>query len=248
MKTIVNFSDVHLPKQNKKALSCVIKTIKEIQPDIVRLNGDIMDCGVFSRHDIYHPPKCHWTDDQFLKESKIDFQLMNQLLANIAQASPKSEIHYALGNHEMWLYEFIALSPQTRQHFSLENQLDLKKYKVKLFPYNSFQKYGKLIITHGIYTGQHHAKKHVDMMGKSILYGHLHDIQVYSKVTPEKDTHMAWCTGCLCDMNPEYLKNKPQNWNHGFAIIYVQKNGNYQVDLKRITKGSVVVKGKCING
>lgn len=107
---------------------------------------------------------------------------------------------------------------------------------------------GKLQVTHGLYACANHAKKHLQEMGTSILYGHLHNIEVASKITPAKVSHMAWCNGCLCDLNPEYLRNKPQNWNHGFAIVYVWPKGEFQVDVIRIQNGKCVVQGKEIVG
>ena len=249
IKTAIVLNDIHIPKHNKKALSCAIQATKLINPDYLILNGDILDCGVFSRHDRFSPPKCHWTDTQFFEASVWDYLEANTFLNTIEKAAPKAQKIYEYGNHEVWVEDFIKESPQIRQPvFGLDERLSLTKRGYKLYKYNDFIKLGKLKITHGIYTSQNHAKKHLQEMGTSILYGHLHNIEVASKVTPESISHMAWANGCLCDLNPEYLRNKPQNWNHGFAIVHVWGSGEFQVDLIRIQDGKCVVQGREIIG
>lgn len=245
----VVLNDIHIPNENRKALSCALQAIKHIKPNGITLNGDIMDCGVFSRHDRHKLPKSTWTDSQFYKASAYDYRRMEVFLDAIDAAAPRARKRYELGNHEVWLQDFIAESPITRvPKFSLEHRLALKKRKYRVYGYNDFMRLGKLYVTHGIYTGQNHAKKHLQEMGASILYGHLHNIEVASKVTPAKTSHMAWANGCLCNMNPAYLRNKPQNWNHSFAVVYTWPGGDFQVDIVRIQNGRCVVHGKEIIG
>lgn len=249
IQTWVVFNDVHIEYDNKKAVNCLLKAIDFIKPFGLIANGDIMNCGTFSRHDINKAPKSHWTDSEFLLDSEEEYRQMGGFLDRLQKVSPDSKKVYLLGNHEVWLQEFIKQSPQTRNKlFALENRLPIRPYKWTIYPYRYIFKLGKLRVTHGLYIGQNHAKKHVTALGKSILYGDTHDIESASKVTPESESFMAWSNGCLCDMNPDYLHNKPNNWNHGFAIVYVYPNGNFQVDIKRIQQGKVVVNGKLIEG
>lgn len=248
-KTYVVLNDIHIPKHNKKAVFSALKAINLIKPDGVVLNGDIMDCGTFSRHDIYSPPKCHWTDSQFYEASMSEYEETNAFLDRLFAVSPKSEKIFLYGNHEMWVKDFISKSPEIRKNrFSLEDRLFLKERGFTIYSYNDFIQLGKLKVTHGIYTCQNHARKHLVEIGSSILYGHLHNLEVASKTTPDKISHMAWANGCLCDLNPEYLRNRPQNWNHGFAIVYVWPNREFQVDLIRIQNGRCVVWGKELVG
>jgi hypothetical protein len=245
----VVLNDIHIPKQNNKALNCALKAIEFLKPDGITLNGDIMDSGTFSRHDRFSPPKCHWTDSQFYKHSKHEYDGMIKLLDRIDRIAPKARKRYEMGNHEVWVEDFIKESPAIRRpRFSLEDRLGLKKRGYSVYKYNDFMHLGKLKVTHGIYSGQNHAKKHLNEMGTSILYGHLHNIEVASKVTPARVSHMAWANGCLCNLNPTYLRNKPQNWNHSFAIVYVWPSGEFQVDVIRIQNGRCVVQGKEIRG
>lgn len=247
VEVVVN--DIHIPNHNKQAVSCLLKAIAHVKPDGITLNGDIGDWSTFSRHTRFSPPKCYWTDSQFYHESQKEYDALNSFLDQIQKVAPKCRKRWEHGNHEVWVSDFIKESPRTRKElFSLESRLQLKERGYEIFNYNDFMKLGKLRVTHGMYTGQNHAKKHVDAMGTSILYGHLHDIQVHSKVTPEHISHMGWCNGCLCNMNPDYLRNRPQNWNHGFAIVYIWPSGSFQCDIIRINDGKCIVAGQEIIG
>ena len=249
-------SDVHIPEENSSVVDCWLQTVDLLKPAGIILNGDIMNCGTFSRHDIFSAPKCHWTDSEFLEASSPDFDRMNAFLDAIQKISPKSKKIFNMGNHEEWLNEFIKRSPRARNRlFSFEERLLLTDRSWKVVDYRKFSKIGKLRVTHTLFDsrsggggGKHHAAKHVETMGASILYGHYHDIQTASKVTPERNSHMAWCAGCLCDLNPGYLRNGPQNWSHGFAVVYLFPDNNFQVDIKRVVKGKVVVNGKLLDG
>lgn len=247
--TEIVVNDIHIPYHNKKAINCVYQAIKLIKPDGITLNGDIGDWSTFSRHDRFHAPKCHWTDAEYYKNSMKEYQGVNSFLDELDRLAPKARKRWEDGNHENWVHDFVKESKESRDPlFNLHERLDLAGRNYEVYKYNDFMYLGRLRVTHGLYTGQHHAKKHVDMLGHSILYGHLHDIQVHSKVTPEHVSHMGFCNGCLCNMNPNYLRNKPQNWNHGFAVVHVWPNRNFQVDLIRITKGRCVVNGKELIG
>jgi hypothetical protein len=247
--TIAN--DIHIPKHNVKALNCWYENIKEIKPKGIILNGDIFDCGFCSRHDIFTPPKCHWSDDDFYEASVKDYEEGIKFFDTLQRLARGATKIFNLGNHEVWLTDFIAKAPKSRSAlFGLDERFQLKKKGWKINPYKKIFKLGKLRVVHTLFDsnsrggGRHHAAKHIDTMGASVIYGHFHDIQISSKVTPEAISHMAWCNGCLCELNPAYLRNGPQNWSHGFANVYLRKSGNFQVDLLRIIEGKVVVHGK----
>lgn len=248
IKTLLVGNDAHHGYENKKACNCFVKVAEIVKPWGIRLNGDMMSCDSFSRHDIAKAPKSHWTNTEFYEDSLHEYRKMSEFLCKLERAAPKADKEYLLGNHEQWLIDFIKADPTRTKDFSLEARLPLKELGWKTFPYRQIRTLGKLLLAHGFYTGANHAKKHVDSFGKSILYGDTHDIQVWSKVTPLKESFMAWSNGCLCDMNPHYLRNRPQNWNHCLALVHVWPNGNYQVDQHRINNGKVIIDGEVIEG
>ena len=47
----------------------------------------------------------------------------------------------------------------------------------------------------------------------------------------------AWSTGCLCELNPEYMPLN--NWGHGCAVITIDE-GQASVQNIRIQNGQVI--------
>jgi len=60
---------------------------------------------------------------------------------------------------------------------------------------------------------------------------------------PEKDLNgnliTCWSIGCLCDLSPDYAPYN--NWNHGFAVVNVEGDGNFEVINRRILPSGKVV-------
>ena len=110
---------------------------------------------------------------------------------------------------------------------------------------NHIERIGRLSLTHGMYTVQNYVKKHIESFKTNVLFAHLHSPRMRLDNSPAKEIAICgYSVGCLCDMNPSYLQNKPRSWAHGFAIVYFYENGFFDVDLKRIVKGQYVFNNK----
>jgi hypothetical protein len=49
----------------------------------------------------------------------------------------------------------------------------------------------------------------------------------------------TWSFGCLCDLHPDW--NPYADWNHGFALINIEKNGFFEVENRRILQNGKIV-------
>jgi len=158
--------------------------------------------------------------------------------------------HFVQGNHEVWLDKFVIRYPYLK-HYMTENALRLKERGYKYHPYNrkKLLKIGKINFTHGKYVPKYHAFKHLDMYGESIMYGHTHDLQRFTK-TVAGGTLSAWSLGCLKDIqaDEDWLSGRLTNWNHAFAIIDWFKNGDYKVEIVEIINGRTTLWGEVIDG
>lgn len=249
IRKIIVGSDIHIPHENKVALRCFLKAISLIKPDGVTLLGDIGDFSTFCSHDIKKAPKKNWNETLFYEKSLHEFEALNEFLDEVDKRAGKAKKTYCFGNHEAWVKNFCDENPKARHKlFNIADRLYLKNRSYKVYAYNEIIREGKLRLTHGMYCGNNHSKKHFLAFNSSVLYGHCHNIEIYSAVTIENESHMAFANPCLCEMNPGYLKGKPNNWNHGFSIIYVWPNGKFQVNVIRIQNGRCVVEGKEIIG
>ncbi len=67
--------------------------------------------------------------------------------------------------------------------------------------------------------------------------------------SPAKEIAIAgYCLGCLCNMNPLFMKDRAHKWSHGFAVLYIYENGFFDIDLKRIVDGRFVYNNKMYDG
>ena len=95
----------------------------------------------------------------------------------------------------------------------------------------------------------HYVKKHIDECKTNIMFGHLHSGRERFESSPAKQLAIAgYAVHCLCDMAPDYMKNRPNKWTHGFAIVHFFEDGSFDVDLKRIVNGRFVYNSKIYDG
>ena len=123
--------------------------------------------------------------------------------------------------------------------FGVEDNIDLKKYRMTLVPENHTINFGHLYFTHSTYFNDLHSKKSAQNYRKCIIYGHTHDIQEYMMHSPI-DSHekiLAKSIGCLCNLNPSYLEGKPNKWVNAFNVAYIRTDGTFNDYTVVITKG-----------
>jgi len=73
---------------------------------------------------------------------------------------------------------------------------------------------------------------------ENILVGHVHRTSTDVIRKPLDGSFIGgWSVGCLCDLNTHYAARN--GWNHGFAIVDVDKSGDFTVHNKMIIGGGV---------
>ncbi len=82
-------------------------------------------------------------------------------------------------------------------------------------------KVGKLSVIHGYYWNMYHAKKTLEAFEGNVVYSHVHNPQMYAKVSPvdRKGYHIATSLPCLCNIKPDYKKDLPNFWINGFGVV-----------------------------
>ena len=243
--------DKHFPIHDKKAISVVCQAIELVKPDTYIDLGDTGEWEHFSSH--YWKGRSAKPMEDLIPLLDKDFSDVNAGMDIIDKSLDKvncKERHFVQGNHEVWLDKFVVRYPYLKE-YTTYNALRLKERGYKYHPYNrkKLLKKGKLNFTHGKYVPKYHAFKHLDMYGESIMYGHTHDLQRFTKTTAG-GTISAWSLGCLKDIeaDEDWLSGRLTNWNHAFAIIDWFKGGNYKVEVVEIIKGQTSLWGKLIEG
>lgn len=236
--------DTHVPQQDHKAVDTALSLLQWYKPDVTVILGDFMDCA----------PVSHWLKDkrQTLEGQRLakDAEKANILLDDIQKLTKK--IIFLEGNHEDWIRQAINSNPQLEGLIDLEVLLKFKARPkiIQVEEYGGVANLGKLWFTHGMYVTQNHARAHVEAFGRSIVYGHTHDVQLYTKVSPIDidDKHMGLSLGCLADKNPEYNKNRPNKWVHAVGLGTVRNNGGFNIDPIIISKGVASYAGRNFKG
>jgi len=264
MKLYVVISDVHdrhpanaspfgrlCRKVYHPAYRCVEKVIKAYQPHGIVNIGDMTDMDSLCRFNLDKRKKME--NKRYWK----DIDSLNHLLDRQCELSPKAEKIYIMGNHEDWVNQYLEYHPEMSADrdsghggidFVRDTQLKERGYEV--IPLNGTKRLGKALFMHGLYTNLHHAYKTSQVYPKTIFYGHSHDVQTHSFTSPidQKDVRVAECMGCLCDLNPSWMRNKPNKWVHAFGMFWLKDNGEFQMDRKIVIKDEAVVNGKIFKG
>jgi len=221
-------------------VDCELQYAGDYKPDMIVHLGDV---GHFES-------VSHWIADKRLKleglRVKSDIDSAVDILNKFKATAPNAELIVTMGNHDAWCQQYVEV------HAELKGLLDLdaeyKKAGWRVIPMNKPFAVGKLLMFHGLFTDKYHANRTVHAFSKSCLYGHTHDRQSYTESFYDGEKE-AQSIGCSCDMNPDYLKNRPNKWSHGFATVDVDTvNGDFFVDFIKIIKGRFSRNGKIYDG
>lgn len=214
---------------------------KDFQPHGIGIGGDFIHLDHVGR----------WSKNKpRLREGRrlrYDYALGNQILDVIDEIKPGKKV-FLIGNHDVWLEKWLDEHPQVEGLVELEPGLKLKEREYEVIPENQVYRIGKANFVHGWYWTLHHSKKHVIEMGDNIFYGHVHDMQCFTKTNYDQQPIMGHSCGCLCNVNPEYKKDAPNRWVNGFGVFYFSKNGNFTPYFPVIIKGEFWWGGKKYGG
>lgn len=215
-KTVL-LPDIHHPHYDERVMDSVGKFIMDYDPDELVYMGDQISLDCISAWNKKKP---------LLKEGQRllkDYEEFNNdvLLVHESITRPDTRRTFLIGNHEQRVEWFLEYNPELEGMVDIDRNLKLTERGYLIIPFNGIYKIGKLNVIHGYYWTMYHAKKTVESFEGNVVYGHVHNPQIYTKVTPvdSKDYHMAMALPCLCNIKPEYKKNAPNFWVNGFGIV-----------------------------
>ena len=236
-KSIFMLSDVHVPYHNIPALTAAITWAKKRNPDTILLNGDTIDFYMISR----------FSKDHRKRSFGGELQAFAELINALRSEFPKAKIVFKDGNHEERYNAFLYAKAGELigvEEFSLENLLRKRAGDIEYITNKRIIKAGDLNIIHGhefsggVFSPVNIARGLFLKAKVSAIQGHNHQTSEHTETDMNGRITTTWSVGCLSDLHPEYM---PMNkWNHGFAFIEVEDNGDFQVHNKRIHKGEVL--------
>jgi len=234
--------DVHLELgMSTEAVETALNFGEYFKPDETVILGDFINFDYIS----------HFVEkDLIARENKRlfkDFGNANAIL-NIIQGFTKEKTTYLIGNHERRLDVWVRQHPEVEGLISLKLNLKLKDRGIEAVPEGAIYKVGHARFTHGWYCIQYHAKRSVEYAGDNIFYGHVHDVQSYSKPNCEQLPTIGQSLGCLCELNPEYMRNKPNRWVNAIGIFYLDAKGVFTYYVPIFINRKFIWNGKTFGG
>lgn len=222
-------SDIHFEYENKSAWKLFLKVIREIDPHIIYLGGDILDCYGISDFD---------RDPTRAMGFQAECDYASERLLEVRELAPGAEIFFEDGNHEYRLNKY--LLRKAPELFSLNalrfpELLHFKDLRIKHIPYGKDHLIGDLLHTHGdqLRGGQYHAKAKMGQLNRSVIYGHYHNFQVFNQRVHGTFNHFtAWGNACMCDLNPHW--DYFPNWINGFSLVEYDRNKKSYVQQIRV--------------
>lgn len=229
-------SDIHVPYHDEIALKAAVDHLRSNKIDALVLNGDVADFYSISRY----------TKDPRKRRFKAEVDAVRDMLAWLRGVFPHIPIVFKSGNHEerwsIWLFQHapeLADDPRT----GLDQWLDMATFGITLVEDQRPIMAGKLPILHGHEKGKgisapvNQARGAFLRLHHTVLEGHGHRTSAHCEPDMFGREIFCWSTGCLCDLRPEY--SRLNKFNHGFATVRVDADGQFDVENYRIADGRV---------
>lgn len=229
---IIVASDIHFPYQDDKAVEAFIRYVESRQPKVVVLNGDVLDFYKLSR----------FSKDPAGKNPAEEIEMCREFLKNVRKVAPNSDIYYVIGNHETRLEKYV-LDNAPQIACLVDNVFEIIKVDREDMCVKgcaSLTVNDTFVFKHGTRLGNKSglsAIKELEAHYLSGATGHCHKLARFS--TRKSGRRFIWLeTGCLCDLNPEYMVNA--DWEQGFAHIKFRKRKLYQAKIVQIENGVIL--------
>jgi predicted phosphodiesterase len=230
-------SDLHVPFHEIKPIESAIAYGQKEKVTGVLLNGDFQDCQAVT----YWPSVVR-------KNFMGEVMLVIQMLDFIRQEFPKAKIIYKPGNHEYRLPRYYASNaPEMIGNplLAMETMIDFEGRGIDFLDYFQRINAGKLPIYHGhefktLSTAVNPARGLFLKAKKWAAVSHYHRTSEHTDTDVDDVYLTTWSFGCLSNLHPEWMP-VGSNWNHGCAIVEVEKNGDFEVKNRRILANGKVV-------
>jgi hypothetical protein len=206
-------SDMHYwPGEPSTAHRAFVRFCKKLKPNIVVMNGDVLDACSISRH-----PPIGWNKLPSVKdELEVCQDRLNEVARNVAK---NTQLFWPLGNHDA---RFECRLAQVAPEFKDVHGISLADHFPAWTGCWSLHINHNTVIKHRYKGGVHAPHGNTVSAGRSIITGHLHS----QKVTPFTDyngTRYGVDTGCLADPRhdafADYTEDNPKDWRSGFCVL-----------------------------
>jgi hypothetical protein len=247
---ILSISDTHATFLDPFTWYTFLSTCRDLQPDKIIANGDIMEGSEISR--FMHVPG--WTIPL-----RLEFEFAREMFRQLREVCPDAEIIWTAGNHG--LDRLVAYITQGAPaiiglpSLKFDELAGVKEYNIKLAMGGTIMSpagqedappgltlYDFYRVHHGTKLGATPALQELASAGRSGQSGHVHRGMVIHGTT-EAQAGMSWmCTpmGCTHRAGRAYMKGTTTGWQRGFGVAFIlpgQRVHQYPV----VTEGDMAI-------
>lgn len=235
--------DIHYPHYEQRVMDSINEFIYDYNPDEIVYMGDQISLDCISG---WNKRKPLLKEGQRLLEEYDGFDY-HVLQTHEEITKEDCRRVFMIGNHEERVRWYCEEHPELEGMIDIDRHLQLQERGYKIIPFNEIYQIGKLNVIHGFYWNKYHAAKTLEAFEGNVVYAHVHNPQMYAKVSPidRKGYHMATSIGCICNIKPDYKKNTPNFWINQFAVVeHLPATGYYSLYPITIIEGSFMWNGK----
>jgi len=238
-------NDLHLPFEDKKAVSLVLDILDDLKLDRLVINGDLLDFYNVNMHGPKHPDVITTLEDELYAGREFIKELRDRF--------PKLHIVYNAGNHETRVNRFILKNSKAFWNvLTVEKYLRLEENEIEWYPYNNKYQLEEtsLFIQHSpssYSSPMANLKKKLD---QSFIFGCTHRAGAQFLTGGSGEIYGVYFNGNLASVNEtsqhkevfSYAKGHT-NWQQSFCIITVENEIDFHVIQYLIKDHKVVVDG-----
>ncbi len=225
-------TDVHFPFEEKTGWELFLQVARDTQPDILWLNGDILDGFAVAQWD-KDPNTAHENNIQF------EFDYCRNKLEELREILPNARFYFKEGNHETRLQRFLnKKAPELRclKSITIPFNLELERLEMEWIDNNDKFKLGNLWHIHGNEIrggGVNVALAKLRKIMANVIFGHYHIEQSALMRQYDGSPIGAWAIASLCDFQQDYV-HFAETWSNGFARIEYLASGLFHVQPTQI--------------
>lgn len=236
--------DIHYPKHDVQSLKALDEFLVDYNPDELVYMGDQLTLDSISSWNRRKP---------LLKEGQrliTEYKNFDRDILRRHESITRSDCKrtFMIGNHEQRVNWYTEEFPELQGLIDIDYNLQLTARGYSIIDYNTIYKIGKLNVIHGFYWNKYHSCKTLDVFEGNVVYAHVHNPQMFCKLSPidRKGYHMATCLPCLSTTRPEYQENAPNAWVNGFGIVeHMPSTKLFNLYTIIINNGSFMYNGEC---
>lgn len=239
-ETVLFVSDWHVPYHDEHMMQASVALAHDLQPDRVVFNGDLADFFQLSRFN---------TGLEQLDTLQDDIDQTNEWRHLFREAAPNAILDETEGNHDERIRTYVQTKARALTSLKAIQPANLFNWSVnEINPHggNGFLLRPQFLVKHGtIVRGEAGAtaKAELAAAGISGVSGHTHRLAGYEKTGYVQ--REWWEGGCLCRLDPDYVKGSVPNWKSGCLVgLFSRKSDNFIIEPVQRLGDSLVFGGR----